>query len=459
LVGTGGLGPHFSATFDVNNHVNDGSVSYDAAGNVMKDAFNSYTYNSANELISAKSLSTGVLTCYLYDAQERRVQKTTGATACGYPPTGGTSLFYVYDLAGNVIDEVSAPSGGTGNWTRQEIYAGPRHLATFTAGTSGQAFWDFSDWLGTERARVNAVTGAVAETCTSLPWGDSLQCTGSDQSPMHFTGKQRDVESSLDNFDARYLGSSLGRFMSVDPENAGALDKDPQTWNAYSYVRGNPLRYSDPDGTTVWVCVDNGWHGQNCFTLTDEQYKQLYDQQNGKQGFNLPGGLMPNGNITCNGGQVCGSVRYREPGNSDDPIIAPAFLAAIVGGIAAGIRGIFEGILSGGAKAAAEQTASRVALNQILASGSKGAVRQAIEESTINDAQKVAVKQVLTHARGGQDIVVEKLSNGTIRVTRVAVGNVGGRAEYVTDIAVDGSRSTVQYGYSAAGDLVHIDPK
>jgi hypothetical protein len=29
-----------------------------------------------------------------------------------------------------------------------------------------------------------------------------------------FTGKERDSESGLDNFEARYLGSSLGRFMS-----------------------------------------------------------------------------------------------------------------------------------------------------------------------------------------------------------------------------------------------------
>ena len=37
-----------------------------------------------------------------------------------------------------------------------------------------------------------------------------------------FTGKERDSESGLDNFGARYDSSSIGRFMSPDPENAGA---------------------------------------------------------------------------------------------------------------------------------------------------------------------------------------------------------------------------------------------
>ena len=90
---------------------------------------------------------------------------------------------------------------------------------------------------------MNAVTGAVAETCTSLPWGDNLQCTGTDQSPLHFTGKQRDSESNLDNFfGARYNSSALGRLMSADP--IGILSGqpgDPQGLNLYTYVQNNPV--------------------------------------------------------------------------------------------------------------------------------------------------------------------------------------------------------------------------
>lgn len=63
-----------------------------------------------------------------------------------------------------------------------------------------------------------------------------------------FTGKERDTESGLDNFGARYMGSSLARFMSTDPGNAGTLNTDPQSWNAYSYVRNNPLNLTDPTG-------------------------------------------------------------------------------------------------------------------------------------------------------------------------------------------------------------------
>jgi RHS repeat-associated protein len=39
----------------------------------------------------------------------------------------------------------------------------------------------------------------------------------------HFTGKERDAESSLDEFGARYYGSSLGRFMKGKPGTDGTF--------------------------------------------------------------------------------------------------------------------------------------------------------------------------------------------------------------------------------------------
>jgi RHS repeat-associated protein len=69
----------------------------------------------------------------------------------------------------------------------------------------------------------------------------------------HFTGKERDAESGLDYFGARYNSSSMGRFLSPDwsakedPVPYAKLD-DPQTLNLYDYVRGNPLSGLDADG-------------------------------------------------------------------------------------------------------------------------------------------------------------------------------------------------------------------
>ena len=66
---------------------------------------------------------------------------------------------------------------------------------------------------------------------------------------QQFTQKERDNETGLDYFGARYYSSAQGRFTSVDP----VIDfkkniSEPQGWNQYQYVLNNPLRYVDPNG-------------------------------------------------------------------------------------------------------------------------------------------------------------------------------------------------------------------
>jgi RHS repeat-associated protein len=78
-----------------------------------------------------------------------------------------------------------------------------------------------------------------------------------------FTGKERDSESGLDNFGARYNSSNLGRFMTPDwsaspsPIPFGDIS-DPQSLNLYSYVRDNPLSRTDPSGHCT---IDGEKHG------------------------------------------------------------------------------------------------------------------------------------------------------------------------------------------------------
>ena len=68
-----------------------------------------------------------------------------------------------------------------------------------------------------------------------------------------YTGKERDAESGLDYFGARYYASNVGRWISADwaqkPEAVpySKLD-DPQSLNLYAYVGNNPLSQADSDG-------------------------------------------------------------------------------------------------------------------------------------------------------------------------------------------------------------------
>ena len=90
-----------------------------------------------------------------------------------------------------------------------------------------------------------------------------------------FTGKERDGESGLDNFGARYDSSFIGRFMSPDPLMASATVRDPQTWNRYTYALNNPLKYVDPTGMTEENAADCQ-KDKKCVTV---KVNVIYDQK------------------------------------------------------------------------------------------------------------------------------------------------------------------------------------
>lgn len=72
-----------------------------------------------------------------------------------------------------------------------------------------------------------------------------------------FTGKERDTETGLDYFGARYMSSAQGRFTSPDKPFADQHHEDPQSWNMYGYVRNNPLKNTDPDGRACSSLIGN----------------------------------------------------------------------------------------------------------------------------------------------------------------------------------------------------------
>ena len=77
-----------------------------------------------------------------------------------------------------------------------------------------------------------------------------------DEVSYKFTGKERDSESNLDYFGARYYAPMLGRFISPDDPDADQDPADPQSWNLYTYVRNNPLNYTDPSGAACAGGID-----------------------------------------------------------------------------------------------------------------------------------------------------------------------------------------------------------
>jgi RHS repeat-associated protein len=221
-----------------------------------------------------------------------------------------------------------------------------------------------------------------------------------------YTGKERDSESGLDNFGARYDSSQYGRFMTPDLANiAGDLDEsgNPQSWNAYSYVQNNPVNSVDPDGND---CV---------FTQDDKAYVARGDCNN------LPKGAQ-------NSTYVAGTVDEKS-GQYDSNTGTLSFsynpYSAAQGGSGAAIgRGFISGLNASGGDNA---TNLANAINAMNPGGFiNGSARMMVENGVADGLGKLAGLGVeaLLAARAAKvaevAVDVDNLSNKIVRqmVTR-----------------------------------------
>jgi RHS repeat-associated protein len=178
----------------------------------------------------------------------------------------GVSNYYHAGFAGP--SDSTGPSSinvnRTGRYVRVQLL-GTGSLALGEVQVWSQAAkveWLVSDHLGTPRMVVDK-TGSLAGVSRHdyLPFGEDLFAgtggrtttqghTEADGVRQKFTHKERDAETGLDYFSARYYAYTQGRFTSVDPREIG-LENDrvkvlaylanPQNWNRYSYVLNIPL--------------------------------------------------------------------------------------------------------------------------------------------------------------------------------------------------------------------------
>jgi len=118
---------------------------------------------------------------------------------------------------------------------------------------------------------------AIGQESDDYRYGGERIITASPNN-YNFTGKERDSESGLDNFGARYDASSLGRFMSPDP--TGGHIGDPQTLNRYAYVANNPLNRTDPTGLDWYLGCTTSDHS-GCTQLNDKDKTWVQADKNG----------------------------------------------------------------------------------------------------------------------------------------------------------------------------------
>jgi len=180
-------------------------------------------------------------------AQSTKTQagtETDSTTRTLSASTSGGS-FYIYSITGVLLAEYSRYSDTVP--VKDYIYVGGRLLAEYKPQESRTYFYT-PDQINSTRV-VTDESGTVVYSAAHDPYGGIQNTWVNTYDPTpKFSGKERDSESGLDYFGARYYNRFQYRFISVDPViNPGAM-VNPQRWNLYNYCGNNPTRFIDPEG-------------------------------------------------------------------------------------------------------------------------------------------------------------------------------------------------------------------
>ena len=248
---TSGSGPTQAA----NNNNQLTGYGYDIAGNMIQNGNTGYTYDAENR-ISSTSGST-----YTYDGDGQRVEKSNS----------GTGTLYWTGAKGEVLTE-SDSAGDASSMVDYIFFNGQR-----VARVDSAVHYYFSDHLGSTSVITDA-NGVIQKESDYYPYGGEMTVSGGDSNHYKFTGKERDSESGLDNFGARYDAFTMGRFMTPDPVFISA-DRvfDPQSLNLYAYVRNNPLSLTDPTGLDFYLACQTSDHS-GCGQVDNGSAKGIWVQ-------------------------------------------------------------------------------------------------------------------------------------------------------------------------------------
>ncbi|MDA3852506.1 MAG: RHS repeat-associated core domain-containing protein, partial [Spirochaetaceae bacterium] len=171
-----------------------------------------YRYNAETETLEE-------VASYTYDIDGYRIAKTGNS---------GT-IHYIFDLSGKVLEEVK------GDEVTSYVFIKERHLARIAG---EETLFYGTDHLNSTLLITDA-EGNEVWNADVTPFGDYAR--GSDEEyTVKYTGKDRDEDTGLYYFNARWYDAEAGRFINEDPIRDGL--------NWYSYCSNNPINFVDPTG-------------------------------------------------------------------------------------------------------------------------------------------------------------------------------------------------------------------
>ncbi|HVA62862.1 MAG TPA: RHS repeat-associated core domain-containing protein, partial [Terriglobales bacterium] len=235
----------FQPNYGINNRISTNigfAPNYDSDGNLLGDPASAQQnvngFDAEGHAVTLEGIGV------TYDALGRAVEaaEPNGAIEFLYGPGGGKLAVMSGQTLGTAY--IPLPGGGTA------VYHG-----------AALAYYRHADGLGSSRL-ASTPSRTLYSATAYAPYGEPHQESGTID--RNFTGQNQDITGGQYDFFMRELNPIQARWWTPDPAGLAAVDPyNPQSWNRYAYVGGQPLSFVESFGLDR-VCIDDGLGTMQC---------------------------------------------------------------------------------------------------------------------------------------------------------------------------------------------------
>jgi len=196
-------------------------LEYDANGNLIRKGNQIFVWDQENRLILIEQEGK-VLAEYVYDGDGNRIVKTEQ----------GKTTKYVGDSFEVSGDEVT-----------KYYFAGAARIAQRQP--DGSLLFYHSDHLGGTNV-ITQASGEISAIYEYFPFGSIKTITGTLEANKLYTGQEYNPETQI--YDYKFRHQDPATFVFIKADNLVPDPTNPQDFNRYAYVGGNPINKNDPTG-------------------------------------------------------------------------------------------------------------------------------------------------------------------------------------------------------------------
>ena len=236
-----------------------------------------YRWNDQGRLRTSQRHKRGGITSYTYSHSGTRLRKVTKSPIVDKPANPRATIYpsqhYSAEFRRRFLPRSPGPGFSESESRTKHIYVDGQQIASIVSlvNPGTQALSEKSliylsssqHYLHTNQLRSTLLTttksGAAGAYYEYLPYGEIIPKASRGSTHVFnlagFNGKERDPETGLQYFGARYYDPKFGRWISPDNKylnitisNNYIELKEPQFLNLYTFVINRPISLFDPDG-------------------------------------------------------------------------------------------------------------------------------------------------------------------------------------------------------------------